>query len=77
MLATPGKLASWKGWVYELKYDGFRCLTRRSADRTLMLSPHGNDMAARFPELVEDMRAIEHPTIFDGELVILDESGRP
>ena len=48
MLATPGKLASWKGWIYELKYAGFRCLTRRSADRTMLLSRRGRDMAGFF-----------------------------
>ena len=26
MLATSGKLFSASGWIYELKYDGFRCL---------------------------------------------------
>lgn len=77
MLATPGKLFAGAGWIFELKYDGYRCLTRRNDQRTLMLSRNGKDMAGRFPELVEDVGAIEHPIIFDGELVILDEMGRP
>jgi hypothetical protein len=29
MLATPGKLFSAPGWIYEIKYDGFRCLVSK------------------------------------------------
>jgi YD repeat-containing protein len=29
MLASPGKLFSTAGWIYELKYDGFRCLVSK------------------------------------------------
>lgn len=47
MLGTTGKLASWKGWIYE-QHDGYRCLTRRSADRTSadLLSPGVGSVAA-------------------------------
>ena len=42
-----------------------------------MLSRKGNDMADRFPEILADVEAIQYPIIFDGELVMHDDSGRP
>jgi bifunctional non-homologous end joining protein LigD len=41
MLATSAKAPfSAKGWLFELKYDGFRCLA----------SKHGNLIPSRFAE---------------------------
>lgn len=34
MLATPGKLCSAAGWLYELKYDGFRRAMLRNSRRS-------------------------------------------
>jgi ATP-dependent DNA ligase len=35
MEAEPvDELPQGKGWLYEPKYDGFRCLTFRDSDRT-------------------------------------------
>src|SRR6478735_8528272 len=77
MLATPGKLFSAPGWIYELKYDGFRCMIRKYGDLVLLESRNGRDMTDRFPELVDELTPIRHDFIADGELVILDERGCP
>lgn len=77
MLATPGKLFSAPGWLYELKYDGFRCLITKRGNVVRLDSRNGRDMAACFPELVDELRPIPHDFIADGELVMLDEQGRP
>lgn len=78
MLATLAKAPfSAPGWIYELKYDGFRCLASRHADRVRMLSRNGNDMAERFPEVAAALRSIPVDAVIDGELVICDELGRP
>ena len=52
MLATPGKLFSARGWVFELKYDGFRCLVTKCGDVVRLESRNGRDMSDLFPELV-------------------------
>ena len=77
MLATPGKLASWKGWLYELKYDGFRCLISKRCDLVRLESRSGRDMSECFPELVDEIRPISQDFVADAELVVLDEQGRP
>ena len=76
MLATPGKLFSAAGWIFELKYDGFRCLTTKWGDAVRLESRSGRDMTEYFPELVEAARAVGHDFVADGELVVLDENGR-
>ena len=58
MLATPGKLVSAPGWIYELKYDGFRCLVSKRGDVLRLESRRGRDMSALFPELVDEIQPI-------------------
>lgn len=76
-LLSAGKPFSAPGWVFELKYDGFRCLALKDGDQVRLLSRNGRDMAAAFPELVADLQTIQTDFAIDGELVILDELGRP
>lgn len=77
MLATPGKLFSAAGWFYELKYDGFRSLASKRGDVVRLESRNGKDLGCCFPEVLEELRAIEADFAIDGELVIVDGLGRP
>ena len=77
MLATPGKLRSDRGWLYELKYDGFRCLVSKNRKIVRLESRSGRDMSECFPELVDEIRPISQDFVADAELVVLDEQGRP
>jgi len=77
MLATPGRLFSKRGWIYEIKYDGFRCLISKCGDVVRLESRRGRDMSEQFPELVSEIRPMPQDFIADGELVILDGQGRP
>jgi bifunctional non-homologous end joining protein LigD len=64
-----------EGWLFEFKYDGFRALAIKDGRNIQLLSRNGTDMAASFPELLMELR--EFPDIvMDGELAMLDESGR-
>lgn len=76
MLASPGKLFSAKGWIFELKHDGFRCLITKYGDVVRLESRSGRDMSACFPELVDEVRPIRADFVADAELVVLDEQGR-
>jgi bifunctional non-homologous end joining protein LigD len=58
-------------WVFELKLDGFRELA--DTIRGPMLSKNGNPMG-RFERLLD---ALPRGYVFDGEIVALDEGGRP
>jgi bifunctional non-homologous end joining protein LigD len=59
------------GWIYELKYNGFRGLA--DTDRGRMLSKNRNHMK-RFDALLAGLPA---GCVFDGEIVVLDREGRP
>jgi bifunctional non-homologous end joining protein LigD len=77
MLATPGKLFSAKGWIFELKHDGFRCLITKRGGGVRLESRSGRDMSPCFPELVDEISPIRADFVADAELVVLDEQGRP
>src|SRR5688572_9504945 len=78
MLASSAKTPfAYRGWIFELKYDGFRCLATKHGTRVHLESRRGRDMAPSFPEVVEALRAIPHDFVIDGELVICDERGCP
>ena len=66
-------------WVFELKYDGYRLLAARDADGQAQLRYRsGLDATALFPDLATAVRALPYAGIvLDGEVVVLDESGRP
>jgi bifunctional non-homologous end joining protein LigD len=77
MLATPGKLFSAPGWIFELKYDGFRSLVSKRGGVVRLESRNGHDLSSLFPELLDEISPIRHDFVADGELVVLDDQGRP
>jgi bifunctional non-homologous end joining protein LigD len=64
------------GWIFELKYDGFRMLAANRGGRAELVSRRGNDFAARFPEIATELLALPG-VVLDCELVVLDAAGRP
>ncbi len=66
-------------WLFELKWDGYRAIVRIEADGTVSIaSRNGNDFTVKFPELASlGVAFSERPLIVDGEIVVLDEKGRP
>ena len=64
------------GWIFELKYDGFRMFASSRDSEIQLLSRRGNDFADRFPEIAIEL--LELPdVVLDGELVVLDVQGKP
>lgn len=76
LLKETSRPFSQRGWIFELKYDGFRILASKLAGVVTLQSRNGTDYTARFPDLVDDM-AILPDLVLDGELVVLDAQGRP
>lgn len=65
------------GWLFELKLDGYRVLGARNGAARL-LSRNQNDLSVCFPEVVRALRALPlDRVVLDGEVVALDEAGRP
>src|SRR5215210_9379458 len=80
MLAKPGEVpeSDADDWAYEIKWDGIRALGYTDRGRWCMLSRRLEDVSARYPELEPIAEALEgHSAILDGEVVALDEEGRP
>lgn len=66
-----------KGWQYEPKWDGFRCLAFREGASVDLRSKSGQPLARYFPEIVAALRALRASAfVLDGELVIPDAKGR-
>jgi ATP-dependent DNA ligase len=63
-------------WLYEPKWDGFRCLAFRSNDDVVLQSKAGQPLGRYFPELVEAIRAFPASKfVLDGEIVV-ESDGR-
>lgn len=59
------------GWLYEPKWDGFRCLAFRKGKQVLLQSKACQTLGRYFPEVVEALAALPVSTfVFDGEIVI-------
>lgn len=78
MLATLAKAddARGKGWVHEVKYDGFRALAALSGGALSLQSRNGLDLSARFPAIAKALGSLDLPeAVLDGEIVALDRGG--
>jgi bifunctional non-homologous end joining protein LigD len=66
------------GWVFELKYDGFRVVAGREAGQARLVYRRGNDSTAVFPEIARAVSGLPFDgLVLDGEVVCLDEQSRP
>jgi len=66
------------GWVFELKYDGFRMLAAGGAGEARLRYRGGAEATRAFPELARAVAALPFQrVILDGEAVVLDGEGRP
>ncbi|MGH9571863.1 MAG: ATP-dependent DNA ligase, partial [Candidatus Angelobacter sp.] len=64
------------GWLYEPKWDGFRCLAFRSGGEVILQSKAGQPLGRYFPELVEFLRQVPARRFaLDGEIVIRGPGG--
>jgi DNA ligase D-like protein (predicted ligase) len=65
-----------KDWMYEVKFDGYRCLAARNATGVTLWSRRGNDLTARFSNIARACEQLPPRTLLDGEIVAIDENGR-
>jgi bifunctional non-homologous end joining protein LigD len=64
-------------WLFEIKYDGFRCLILKAGGRVDLISRNGNSFNGSFPEIVIAISTIPGDFALDAELTVDDASGRP
>jgi bifunctional non-homologous end joining protein LigD len=79
MLATSAERPfSGRAWLFEIKYDGVRILASRQGDAVVLTGRNGQAITGRYPDLVTALRALPIDRfLLDGEIVALDEGGRP
>jgi ATP-dependent DNA ligase len=64
------------GWLYEPKWDGFRCLAFRDGEQVVLQSKAGQPLARYFPELVEQLQHLPaRKFVLDGEIIIRSSAG--
>jgi bifunctional non-homologous end joining protein LigD len=66
-----------RDWVFEMKYDGYRCLAAISGDAVKLYTRTGKDWTEQFGAIAPALKAITKKTaLIDGELCAFDEKGR-
>ena len=64
------------GWLFEPKWDGFRCIVFRDGDEIELASRKERPFTRYFPELLDPLRgALPARCVIDGEIVIADRDG--
>lgn len=64
------------GWIYEVKYDGFRAVLTVTNDSVTLTSKNGIDLSVQFPEIItyaeqQKLLVDKHvPFSIDGELIV-------
>lgn len=71
------KLREGSEWVYEVKLDGYRAIAVRSGDKVSLFSRRRKSFNRQYPHIVEALSDLPNGTVIDGEIVALDDSGRP
>jgi ATP-dependent DNA ligase len=65
-------------WLYELKLDGYRALVLKDRDSIRILSRKDKDLTRSYPSIVAAAAKLEVRCVtLDGEIVAIDETGRP
>src|SRR3954451_8541249 len=77
LLLRTESLPEGPNWLTELKLDGYRALAIKTGGKLQLRSRNDNDFTARYPAIAKALSAIPDDTVIDGEIVALDESGRP
>ncbi len=65
-----------RGWVFEIKWDGYRAIAECLGKETKLYSRNGNDFLAFYPPVAKELKEISFEAVFDGEIVVTDNKGR-
>ncbi len=76
-LATPAEAApKGKGWIHEIKYDGYRTLVFFDEGKARLITRNGHDWTNRYSALAKAFSKLPcKSAIIDGEVVVQDPRG--
>jgi bifunctional non-homologous end joining protein LigD len=61
-----------KEWLYEVKFDGYRCLAAKDSTGVTLWSRRGNLFTNQFPRIARACERLPPGTLVDREIVALD-----
>lgn len=74
---SVSKLPEGLEWLWEVKLDGYRALAVKSGNGVTLFSRRRKSLNRQFPYVVEALADLPAGTVVDGEVVAIDDSGRP
>src|ERR1051325_1394588 len=77
LLLRTDKLPQGPPWIFEIKLDGFRAIAFKTDGRVHLRSRNNKDFNAKYPTLVAALAGMPDETVIDGEVVALDQEGKP
>src|ERR1700740_2941851 len=74
---SVSKLPAGATWIWEIKLDGYRALAVKSRTGLTLFSRRKKSFNRQFAHIVDALADLPEGTVVDGELVAIDDSGRP
>jgi len=74
---SVSKLPVGATWIWEIKLDGYRALAVKSRTGLTLFSRRKKSFNRQFGHIVDALADLPEGTVVDGELVAIDDSGRP
>src|SRR6478735_5247319 len=77
MLATlVDKPFEEKGWIYEIKWDGYRAVALMNKGKVELKSRNNKSFNEKFYPVYDALKALKMKAVLDGEVVVVGENGQ-
>lgn len=64
------------GWLFEIKWDGYRTIAEVQNKTVRLYSRNRKLLNEQFPPVAASLSELPYDAVFDGEVVVIDETGR-
>lgn len=65
------------GWVYEIKWDGYRAVSELAQSNTKFYSRNGLAFDKAYVKVYQELCRMDVKAVLDGEVVVFDYAGKP